>query len=139
MDKKTKKVICTSFSNGKKHDFRLFKESRVRWTKNRYGVTDSGYTGIQQLQSNTKLPKKSSKKKPLMVEEKQWNREISSERVLNENVIGSLKRFRILSDRYRNRRRRFGLRFNLIAGIHNFEVGKSDGNVSEGQDSRPGS
>ena len=74
-----------------------------------------------------------------MVEGKQWNREISSERVLNENVIGSLKRFRILSDRYRNRRRRFGLRFNLIAGIHNFEVGKNDGNVSEGQDSRPGS
>jgi hypothetical protein len=63
VDKKTKKVICTSFSNGKKHDFRLFKESRVRWTKNRCGVTDSGYTGIQKLQSSTKLPKKSSKKK----------------------------------------------------------------------------
>lgn len=105
-----------------------------------YGVTDSGYTGIQKLQSNTKLPKKwSFERSLLMVEGKQWNREISSERVLNENVIGSLKRFRILSDRYRNRRRRFGLRFNLIAGIHNFEVGKSDGNVSEGQDSRPGS
>ena len=126
VDKKTKKVICTSFSNGKKHDFRLFKESRVRWTKTRCGITDSGYTGIQKLQSNTKLPKKSSKKKPLTVEEKQQNREISSERVLNENVIGSLKRFKILSDRYRNRRKRFGLRFNLIAGIYNFEIGKND-------------
>ena len=139
MDKKTKKVICTSFSNGKKHDFRLFKESRVRWTKNRCGVTDSGYTGIQKLQSNTKLPKKSSKKKPLTVGEKQQNRKIASERVLNENVIGSLKRFKILSDRYRNRRKRFGLRFNLIAGIYNFEVRKNDGNVSEGQGSCPGS
>ena len=117
----------------------IFDFLRVRWTKNRYGVADSGYTGIQKLQSNTKLPKKSSKKKPLTVEEKQQNREISSERVLNENVIGSLKRFRILSDRYRNRRKRFGLRFNLIAGIYNFEVGKNDGNVSEGQDPRPGS
>ena len=139
MDKKTKKVICTSFSNGKKHDFRLFKESKVRWTKNRCGVTDSGYTGIQKLQSNTKLPKKSSKKKPLTVEENHQNRKIASERVLNENVIGSLKRFKILSDRYRNRRKRFGLRFNLIAGIYNFEVGKNDGNVSEGQGSCPGS
>jgi len=35
-------VICTSFSNGKKHDFRLFKESKVRWTKERCGMTDSG-------------------------------------------------------------------------------------------------
>ena len=139
MDKKTKKVICTSFSNGKKHDFRLFKESKVRKKKNRCGVTDSGYTGIQKLQSNTKLPKKSSKKKPLTVEEKQQNRKIASERVLNENVIGSLKRFKILSDRYRNRRKRFGLRFNLIAGIYNFEVEKNDGNVSEGQGSCPGS
>ncbi|HEY9907692.1 MAG TPA: IS5/IS1182 family transposase, partial [Thermosynechococcaceae cyanobacterium] len=33
-----------------------------------------------------------------------------------------LKIFRILSERYRNRRRRFGLRFNLIAGIYNFEL-----------------
>lgn len=84
----------------------------MRWTKERCGITDSGYTGI----------KKSSKKKPLTVEEKKQNRQISSERVVNENVIGSLKRFKIISDRYRNRRKRFGLRFNLIAGIHNLEL-----------------
>ncbi|HEY2811248.1 MAG TPA: IS5/IS1182 family transposase, partial [Rhabdochlamydiaceae bacterium] len=40
------------------------------------------------------------------------------------NVIGSLKRFKILSDRYRNRRKRFTLRFNLIAGIYNLELAK---------------
>lgn len=122
MDKKTTKVICTNFSNGKKHDFKLFKESKVRWTKERCGVTDSGYTGIKKFQKNSRLPKKSSKKKPLTVEEKTQNREISSERVVNENVIGSLKRFKIISDKYRNRRKRFGLRFNLIAGIHNLEL-----------------
>lgn len=122
MDKKTRKVICTSFSNGKKHDFKLFKESKVRWTKERSGLTDSGYTGIKKLQKNSRLPKKSSKKKPLTKEEKEENQKISSERVVNENVIGSLKRFKIISDRYRNRRKRFGLRFNLIAGIHNYEI-----------------
>jgi hypothetical protein len=90
----------------------------VRWTKERCGITDSGYTGIKKLQSNTKLPKK----KPLTKEEKEQNRKISSERVVNENVIGSLKRFKIINDRYRNRRKRFGLRFNLIAGIHNMEL-----------------
>jgi hypothetical protein len=123
VDKKTRQVICTAFSNGKKHDFKLFKESRVRWTNDRQGLTDSGYTGIKKLQKNSRLPKKSSKKKPLTNEEKKLNREISSERVLNENVIGSLKRFKIISDRYRNRRRRFGLRFNLIAGIYNYGIG----------------
>jgi len=122
VDKKTLKVICTAFSNGKKHDFKLFKESRVRWTRDRSGLTDSGYTGMRKLQKTTKLPKKSSKKRPLTAEEKKENQKISSERVANENVIGSLKRFKILSDRYRNRRKRFGLRFNLIAGIYNFEI-----------------
>ena len=95
----------------------------MRWTKERCGITDSGYTGIKKLQNNTKLPKKSSKKRPLTKEEKKYNRKIASERVVNENVIGSLKRFKIISDRYRNRRKRFGLRFNLIAGIHNLELG----------------
>lgn len=122
VDKKTKKVICTFFSNGKKHDFKLFKQSKVRWTKERLGVTDSGYIGIKKLQENSMLPKKSSKKKPLTKEERKENQKISSERIINENVIGSLKRFKIISDRYRNRRKRFGLRFNLIAGIHNYET-----------------
>src|SRR5271157_6051010 len=88
---------------------------------------DSGYTGIKKLhikklQKSSRLPKKSSKKKPLTKEEKKQNQQTSSERVVNENVIGSLKRFKIISDRYRNRRKRFGLRFNLIAGIHNYEI-----------------
>ena len=122
VDKGTRQVICTAFGNGKKHDFRLFKESKVRWTEKTFGITDSGYTGIKKLQKNSRLPKKASKKKPLTQEEKMQNREISSERVANENVIGSLKRFKIVSDRYRNRRKRFGLRFNLIAGIYNFEL-----------------
>jgi hypothetical protein len=40
---------------------------------------------------------------------------LAQQRVVIEQVFAYLKRFRILSERYRNRRRRFGLRFNLIA------------------------
>jgi hypothetical protein len=122
VDKKSKKIICTAYCNGKKHDFKLFKESKVRWTSERCGITDSGYTGIKRFQKNSRLPKKSSKKNPLTKNDKEENRKISSERVLNENVIGCMKRFKILSDRYRNRRKRFGLRLNLIAGIYNYEL-----------------
>ncbi len=32
------------------------------------------------------------------------------------------ERFKILSNRYRNRRKRFSLRFNLIAGVYNLEL-----------------
>ena len=69
-----------------------------------------------------KCPKKDLKKNPLTPQDKMLNRKLSSDRVLNENVIGMIKRFKITSDRYRNRRKRFGLRFNLIAGIYNMEL-----------------
>jgi len=84
--------------------------------------TDTGYVGIKKVHANSLLPKKKTKKKPLTNEEKALNREISSGRVGNEHAIGFIKRFKILSERYRNRRKRFGLRFNLIAGICNLEL-----------------
>lgn len=122
MDKKKKTIICTNFSNGKRHDFRLFKESGVHIHPEIKSLTDTGYQGIHKLHQNSALPKKKTKKNPLTKEDKKKNRELSSERVLNENVIGMIKRFKIIADRYRNRRKRFGLRFNLIAGIYNFEL-----------------
>jgi hypothetical protein len=51
-------MIYTPFGNGKNHDFRVFKESEVRWTEKMCGVTDSGYTEIKKLQKNSRLPKK---------------------------------------------------------------------------------
>jgi len=122
VDKKSHRVICTRFCNGKRHDFKLFKESKIRIGSKIKVVTDSGYQGLQKLHANTEMPKKRSKKRPLTKQDKQENQAISSQRAINENVIGMLKRFKIISDRYRNRRKRFGLRFNLIAGIYNLEL-----------------
>ena len=122
MDKKTKQVICTAFTNGKRHDFRLFKESKTKINTDIKVITDTGYQGIQKLHIKSELPKKRTKKIPLTKEDKKKNQELASERVANENVIGMIKRFKIISDKYRNRRKRFGLRFNLIAAIYNMEL-----------------
>jgi len=65
------------------------------------------------------MPKKRTKKNGLSKEDKQRNKKLASEHVLNENVIGMIKRFKIITDKYRNRRKRFSLRFNLISGIYN--------------------
>lgn len=122
VDKKTQKIICTAFSNGKRHDFRLFKESKTYLHPHINALTDSGYLGLQKIHAKTQMPKKKSKKKPLTKEDKKNNKRLSSERAINENIIGLLKRFKIIADRYRNRRKRFGLRFNLLAGLYNFEL-----------------
>lgn len=68
------------------------------------------------------MPKKRTKKNPLTKEDKKNNSQLASDRVLNENVIGMLKRFKVIAERYRNRRKRFSLRFNLIAGVYNHEL-----------------
>ena len=122
VDKATRKVICTAFGVGKKHDFKLFKESKTHIHPDILAETDTGYVGIKKIHANSILPKKRTKNKPLTPEEKAFNCKISSSRVTNEHAIGFIKRFRIVSEKYRNRRKRFGLRFNLIAGICNYEL-----------------
>lgn len=122
MDQKTKKIVCTDFTEGRKHDFRLYKESKVYLKSTTNALTDTGYLGLKKIHTYTSMPKKKSKKNPLTLEDKQNNRNLSSQRVSNEHIIGMIKRFKIVADRYRNRRKRFGLRFNLISGICNVEL-----------------
>jgi len=83
---------------------------------------DTGYVGLHEIHQNSEIPKKKKKLIPLTKDEKNGNHELSSRRVCVENVLCVLKRFKVISERYRNRRKRFGLRFNLIAGIYNYEL-----------------
>ena len=84
---------------------------------------DKGYQGIRKLHNNSRTPIKKTKNKELTQAEKVLNRQLAKERIIIENIHRNLNIFRILSSsRYRNRRRRFGLRFNLIAGIYNYEL-----------------
>jgi transposase len=78
------------------------------------------------LHANSQTPVKKTKQHPLNQEQKSSNRVLSRQRILIENIIRRLKIFRILSERYRNRRKRFGLRFNLIAAIYNLELKDKD-------------
>ena len=121
-EKNTRKIICTAFGKGRKHDFRLFKESKTYLHPNTKCSVDTGYQGIAKIHSNIDIPKKRSKKNPLTSQDKAKNKAISSERVLVENIIREVKIFRILAEKYRNRRKKFGLRFNLMAAIYNLNL-----------------
>ena len=118
---KNGEIICLAFASGRKHDFRLFRDSRVHARAETLLEADTGYQGLAQLHANSLLPKKRSKNHPLTKQQRKENREISSKRIFVEHAIRFVKRFRILSEPYRNRRKRFSLRFSLIAGICNFD------------------
>jgi len=77
---------------------------------------------MQKLHMNTDIPKKKSKKRLLNKVEKKRNGEISSDRVLIEHIIREVKIFRVAAEKYRNRRKRFGLRINLIAAFYNRSI-----------------
>lgn len=121
-DLNTEKILATDFCIGSEHDFQLFKNSRCFISAETCLLADSGYQGILALHPNSQTPVKKSKLHPLSQEQKASNRKLSQKRILIENIIRRLKIFRILSERYRNRRKRFGLRFNLIAAICNLEL-----------------
>lgn len=118
----SEKILTTAFGYGRKHDFLLFKDSRTAIAPSIGAWADAAYQGLNELHPNSKTPAKKSKLHPLSKEQKASNRALSRERILIENIIRRLKIFRILSERYRNRRKRFGLRFNLIAAIYNMEL-----------------
>lgn len=118
----TREIICTAHGKGKVHDFRIFRNSKTRLRKNIKLFGDKGYQGVQKLHPNSETPKKKTRGNNLSIADKKKNRELARIRVIGENVNCKLKVFKILSDRYRNRRQRFGLRFNLIAGLYNYEL-----------------
>lgn len=54
-------IICTSYKNGKCHDYRLLKESKVRIQPKIRVAVDTGYQGLQKVHAQTVIPKKKAK------------------------------------------------------------------------------
>jgi len=118
----TKQIICTAHALGRVDDFQLFKTSRVKLQPKVECLADKGYQGIQRLHPNSRTPKKKPRGGYLEPQQKRTNRELAKLLGVCEQINRHLKVVKILSERYRNRRRRFGLRFNLIAGLYNYEL-----------------
>ncbi len=122
IDQRNGQILCTEYGKGSEHDFKLYKKSSIRIKKEVKCLADKGYQGIKKHHNFSQTPKKRPRKGKLSIAERKENRELAKKRIIIENVFANLKRFRILQGRYRNRRKRFGLRFNLIASIYNYEL-----------------
>lgn len=120
---KNERIICTATSKGTVHDFKLFQHSKLPMKPDTCAYVDLGYLGIVNNHKNCEIPYKASKLHPLTQEQKDKNREKASARICVEHVNAKIKTFQILTQKYRNRRKRFNLRFNLICGLVNFDRG----------------
>jgi transposase len=124
VDAETEMILCIEQAHGSVHDFQLYKDSIGSAVSPDIEIkADSGYQGIASYHANSTIPHKKNKNKLLSKEEKAFNRQLSRERILIEHINRRIKIFKIMSERYRNRRRRHKLRMTLICAICNYEIG----------------
>lgn len=119
MDASSTKILATAHAKGSKHDYTLFKETAPRCKPEVWYVADSGYQGLASRHQQTCLPIEKPKGGQLSPEQKAHNRALGRFRIAVEHVVRSFKIWPILKETYRNRRKRFSLRFNLIAALVN--------------------
>ena len=92
---------------GSVHDFTVLKEELPPdagdWFKNNEVHVDLGYQGIAKRYKCAKLyiPMKKPRGGELTKKQKKKNRKKSRKRIVVENAIGGMKRYRFLSDRLR--------------------------------------
>lgn len=115
-------IYSISFAKGRIHDFALFKKSKHDYNNETTEFVDKGYLGIEKIHKNSIIPIKASKHHTLTEEEKWYNNEVSKNRIAIEHVNAFLKKFKIFSTRFRNRRKNFKLYMAFICGVYNFEV-----------------
>ena len=117
VSKSQKKIKRVEISKGKVHDFTMYKENPLKLGKHKKVIVDKGYQGIQEIHSESHLPVKKKKGQRLTKEEKMFNKDLAKRRIIIEHINRKVKIFRIFSSKYRNRRKRFGIRVNLIVSI----------------------
>ena len=85
---------------------------------------DRGYEGAEERYPNNKIykPKRAQRNHPLTLFEKLYNYIINKTRILVEHVIGRLKKFRIMSELYRNRRSAHADYLAVVSGLINFRA-----------------
>lgn len=122
LDTSTRQIVCTAHAKGRRHDFHLWKASRVQVHPQTKVLGDRGYQGLAKLHANSQTPKKKPRGGSFVHSYKRFNQKLARQRVVAEHINRQLKIFRILAERYRNRGRRFGLGSNLIAALYSFEL-----------------
>lgn len=129
VDAKSKRILHVSRSvEGKRHDFRLFKET-VCPTATDGGVrllADSGYQGLTDQFPNLSSARVTKKRfrgaPPLTRQERQENRLLSKIRIFVEHAIGRCKQYKILDHVFRHDLHRYNPIFRAIASITNLKL-----------------
>ena len=126
-DKKKRIGYLSPTHDGREHDYGIFKEEMPpdALPGEIFCYMDKGFIGINTDYPGLRveMPKKKPKGGELTPKEKEENKRISSIRILVEHAIGGFKRFRIMTDKFRNKKTGLIDKAALIsAGLWNLHI-----------------
>ena len=98
-------VYKLGYKKGRRHDYDIYKENHPVTPKEVVNVFDLGYLGIEKdfPQQISSIPNRKERNLRLSWEQKEFNRGHAKKRIVIEHTICRLKKYRILTDVFRNR------------------------------------
>jgi DDE superfamily endonuclease len=115
-------ILSARCARGAAHDFQILKKSGLEINPDAQIKTDKGFLGIKRLFPNSEVPVKASKYHPLSNEQKQFNRQLASQRTMIEYRNRECKIFRICSMRYRGKHKNYEKTWKLVSAIVNLKL-----------------
>ncbi len=109
---------------GRKHDYRIYKKNHPELPEDVERMYDLGFLGVQKdfPEQKSCLPIKKYKGHELTEVEKEYNKNHSRKRIVIEHAICRLKKYRIMSDVFRNRLKKYDKVSDIVTGLVNYRI-----------------
>jgi hypothetical protein len=117
----------TANKKGCRHDYDIYKKNHVVTPKEVVNVFDLGYLGVEkdfpeQLLSSLPNRKKKRNQGGLSQEVQETNKNHSKRRIVIEHTICRVKKYRIMSEVFRNKLRKYDKISDIVSGLVNYRV-----------------
>ena len=112
-------VDVVSGEPGPKADITIWRENAEKFDEKQKFSGDKAYVSESQIRT----PKKKPKNGELTEEEKEKNKEISSQRIFVEHLIRIIKIFKVMGERFRLKKEEYESVFNTVCGLVRLRIG----------------
>ncbi len=109
---------------GRRHDYDVYKNNHPAIPPQVVNVLDLGYLGVEKNfpEQLSALPSKRKRNQDLFQEEIEYNRIHAKKRIVIEHTICQFKKYRIMSDIFRNKLRKYNRISDIVAGLINYRI-----------------
>ena len=115
----------TYHKKGHRHDYNIYKKNHPVTPEKVVSVFDLGYLGVGKDfpdQKSSMPNRKKRNQKGLSQEEKEYNQDHARKRIVIEHAICRMKKYRIMSDVFRNRLRKYNRASDIVSELVNYRI-----------------